>query len=321
MLSELVMFYNAENFYSPQNEQYHRNYIPKSGLKNWNEQRYLNKIFKFSKIFEYICNEIGQLPMIIGLAEIENKKVLQNMVEQDIFGGNYAFVHYDSLDERGVDTALLYDKSKLELLHSEVYSEIFDIEDGLPNTFDTTRDVLYCQFRQGNAELSVYVVHLPSKREKDVNAPKRKIILDNLKHKILNKFSHNAMENVLVMGDFNENPNDANVQNFIHSEDGSVKILINSFEELYNKKNYSTFHRSEGLLFDQIILSPSFFNPENDMGFIKAQVFNSEHLTERSRRFKGHPFRTYAGTRYLGGYSDHFPVLVEIERKKEIGNI
>ncbi len=57
------------------------------------------------------------------------------------------------------------------------------------------------------------------------------------------------------------------------------------------------------------------------MGFIKAQVFNSEHLTERSHRFKGHPFRTYAGTRYLGGYSDHFPVLVEIEIKKEIGNI
>lgn len=108
-------------------------------------------------------------------------KYFQHITEQEIFEGKYNFVHYDSLDERGVDTALLYDKSKLILLHSEVYSEIFDIEDGLPNTFDTTRDVLYCQFRYGVIELNVYVLHLPSKREKDVNAPKRKIILDKLK--------------------------------------------------------------------------------------------------------------------------------------------
>ncbi|ATC37322.1 MULTISPECIES: endonuclease/exonuclease/phosphatase [Elizabethkingia] len=320
-VSELIMFYNTENFFSPQKERHHRNYIPKSGLKNWNEERYLNKIFKFSRTFEYIREEIGQFPMLIGLAEVENDKVLQHITEQEIFEGNYDFVHYDSLDERGVDTALLYDKSKLVLLHSEVYSEIFDIEDGLPNTFDTTRDVLYCKFRYGVTELNVYVLHLPSKREKDVNAPKRKIILDKLKKRIQDKLSQNPQEKILVMGDFNENPDDANVQSFIHSGEGDEKILVNSFEELYNKKKYSTFHKSEGLLFDQIILSPSFFNLESDVKFINAQVFNSEHLKERSYRYRGRPFRTYVGTRYLGGYSDHFPVLIALKLTKQIGNI
>ncbi|NAW50514.1 endonuclease [Elizabethkingia argentiflava] len=317
MAPELVVFYNTENFYAPQLKQYPRSDIPKSGLRNWNEARYQNKLLKFTQVFNYLRLEEGLLPMLIGLAEIETNQVLEDIVNQDVFKGNYAFVHYDSPDQRGVDTALLYDKTKLELLYSEVYSEIFEGEIGMLPVPSTTRDILYARFRYGPVELSIYVLHLPSKRQKEVGMAKRKIILDKLQRKIRDKLLQNPLENIVVMGDFNENPTEANLQDFVAFNNKSEIVLINFFEELYNKKKFSTFHRSEGLLFDQIILSPAFLEQENSIEFLHAKVFDSRHLIERSphNKKRGHPFRTYAGTRYLGGYSDHFPVFIKIKIK------
>ena len=116
----------------------------------------------------------------------------------------------------------------------------------------------------------------------------------------------------MLLGDFNENPYAENM-NFLLYNDGSEKILENPFSRLYHERRYSTFYSKQGLLFDQIILSEYFYGQNSLLRFEKAEVFAHNDLRTRDGKYQGKPFRTYAGTRYLGGYSDHFPVLVELK--------
>jgi hypothetical protein len=250
--------------------------------------------------------------MIIGLAEINNQENLKDLVELEPFSNNFGIVHYDSLDERGVDTALLYDKRKISVLDSEAISFVFEKHHENPDDLDTTRDVLHCRLNYYNQKIiNVFVAHLPSKREKDINKPKRAFILDSIREKIV-KISLESRESIIVCGDFNENPTEENVMKILY-DDEKNKIFRNEFLELYHQKIYSTFHYKEGLLFDQIILSENFFEPESTIKFQQAAVFNSEKISNWDKKFQGRPFRTYSGTRYLGGYSDHYPVFVVLK--------
>ena len=110
---ELAVFYNVENLFPP-DEKFVKGESKKfSGLKKWNEWRYKHKLQRLSHVFGLMKHEKGELPFIIGLAEIADNTVLEYLIQQPVFDGRYAYVHYDSLDERGVDTALLYDSSSL----------------------------------------------------------------------------------------------------------------------------------------------------------------------------------------------------------------
>lgn len=306
---ELVLFYNVENLFSPDPKPIHKLDPTVSGFRNWDERKYQNKLHKIANVFRLIEEKEGVLPMIIGLAEINNQENLKDLVELEPFNNNFGIVHYDSLDERGVDTALLYDKRKISVLDSEAISFVFEKHHENSDDLDTTRDVLHCRLNYYNQRIiNIFVAHLPSKREKDINKPKRAFILDSIREKIV-KISQESRESIIVCGDFNENPIEENVVKILY-DDEKNKIFRNEFLELYHQKIYSTFHYKEGLLFDQIILSENFFEPETTIKFQQAVVFNSDKISNWDKKFQGRPFRTYSGTRYLGGYSDHYPVFV-----------
>lgn len=310
----LIMFYNVENLFPPDKKSTHFLDPTNSGLRNWDDKRYENKVKKIGHVFELVEEEYQILPLLIGLAEISTDIVLTDIISQSIFENNYKYVHFESMDERGVDVALLYDARKVEILHSEPISFIFEFDDPSFSSFDTTRDVLFCKVKIFDKIYNVYVVHLPSKRDKDANKPKREYILNSIKEKILEEHKEN-LEPVIVLGDFNENADDDLIKNFVSN--GENQVLNNPFSELFTEKQFSTFHHSEGLLFDQILLSKEFFTSDNQLNFQKAIVFNHLKLGSWDRKFQGIPFRTYAGTRYLGGYSDHFPVLVKFKNNKK----
>ena len=139
--------------------------------------------------------------MIIGLAEIQSDKVLQDLINLPPFFNKYKFVHYESMDERGVDVALLYDPEKIEVLHSEPISYLFEMGEGNDKYIDTTRDILYCKVKYLEEIINVFVCHFPSKREKDVNKPKRDFILKDIKKKLLKTIKVDN-EAVLVLADF-----------------------------------------------------------------------------------------------------------------------
>ncbi|WP_228383976.1 endonuclease/exonuclease/phosphatase family protein [Chryseobacterium sp. JM1] len=310
----MFSFYNVENLFLPDPKPVHRLDPTRSGLKNWDEQRYRNKLFKISHVFQLMKEENGVLPFLIGLSEVSGRKVLEDLVEMEPFNSEYGIVHYNSMDERKVDVALLYDKSKVEIIDSETITFFFEIINK-KNTenYDTTRDVLFSKIKYKGTVVNVFIAHLPSKREKDVNKPKRDFILNEIRSRIL-RIVLEEKGHVILCGDFNENPDDENLVKILYDNDHE-KVLVNPFQELFSTRNYSTFHYKSGLLYDQIILSKSLF--DNDaLNFQNAKIFNSEKISSQTRNFEGRPFRTYAGTRYLGGYSDHFPVFVQFEETK-----
>lgn len=309
---ELFAFYNVENLFLPDPPSNHRLDPTKSGLRNWDERKYRDKLFKISHVFQLMKEETGILPCMIGLSEISGRKVLEDLVKMSPFNSQYGIVHYNSMDERKVDVALLYDKSKIEIIDSEAITFFFEILDNNPENYDTTRDVLFSKVKYKEEIINVFVAHLPSKREKDINQPKRNYILGEIRNRIL-QIINVEKENVILCGDFNENPDDENLVKILF-DDTHEKVLQNPFQELYSTKNYSAFHYKSGLLFDQILLSQSFFENNSLLSFYDARIFKPEKLRSRNKMFNERPFRTYAGTRYLGGYSDHFPVFVVLKK-------
>lgn len=310
---EIVAFYNVENLFPPDPVPVHRLDPTLSGLRNWDDRKYRNKLFKISHAFQLIQEAEGVLPMLIGLSEIEGKKPLEDLLALDPLRQNYDFIHYDSLDERGVDVALLYDKTKIEIISSEPISYFFEIPDDNPANYDTTRDILFCKVKFQEQIINVFVLHLPSKREKDINKPKRDFILKDLKEKLSAPELKN--QSVIILGDFNENPDNENIVNLLY-HDITERKMQNPFQNLFKNQIFSTFHIKNGLLFDQIILSEEFFDANFPIKFKMAKVFNPEKLSTWNKKLSGRPFRTYSGNRYFGGYSDHFPVLVEFDVKK-----
>ncbi|KUJ57078.1 endonuclease/exonuclease/phosphatase family protein [Chryseobacterium aquaticum] len=309
---ELFAFYNVENLFLPDPPSNHRLDPTNSGLRNWDERKYRDKLFKISHVFQLMKEETGILPCMIGLSEISGRKVLEDLVEMSPFNLQYGIVHYNSMDERKVDVALLYDKSKIEIIDSEAITFFFEIADNNPENYDTTRDVLFSKVKYKEEIINVFVAHLPSKREKDINQPKRNYILNEIRNRII-QIVNVEKENVILCGDFNENPDDEYLVKILF-DDMHQKVLQNPFQELYSTKNYSAYHYKSGLLFDQILLSQSFFDNDKHLSFYDARIFKPEKLRSRNKIFSERPFRTYAGTRYLGGYSDHFPVYVVLKK-------
>ena len=306
--TEIVSFYNVENFFTPDPPPQHKRNPTPSGLYNWDEKKYQNKLLKIAGVFHMMEEREGVLPMLIGFSEIQGRKPLEDLAALSPFNEKYGIVHYNSLDERGVDVGLLYDKEKIEIISSEPLSYFFTVQKEDYEYFDTTRDVLFCKVKYQNILLNVFVLHLPSKREKDVNKSRREYILEDLKLKI-EEISKTSGEPVLILGDFNENPDEKMIADFLYDKDYN-KLLINPFLQLYQNEKFSTFHYKSGLLFDQMMLTRHFLENNFPLRLKEAKVFNHEKLHNWHQRFSGRPFRTYSGSRYLGGYSDHFPILI-----------
>lgn len=313
LLPEMVMFYNVENLFLPDFEFRKKEGTSNSGLKNWSKARYDLKIKNLTRVFLLVSDINGQLPMLIGLSEVQGKKPLEEIVKQSPFNNNFGIVHYESMDERGIDVALLYDKSKITIISSEPITYLFEIEDDNPENYDTTRDVLWCKAKYENEIINIFVVHLPSKRAFDINRGKRIYILKELRKRLNALAKRN--EAAIIMGDFNQNPDEDYLKDFLYNQN-QEKDIYNPFSELFKQKKFSTFYLKYGLLFDQIIISKEFINKYSfPLKFLEAEVFSISQLSNFDRRFIGKPFRTYAGSRYLGGYSDHFPVLAKFSKK------
>lgn len=305
---EIMMFYNVENLFPPDPPTHHKYDPTPSGLRGWNEYRYNNKLFKIAYVIDWVSESFGEYPLVIGLSEISSSKVLEDLTAVEVLNNRYDFVHFNSLDERGVDTALLFDRNKIEVLGTEPITFLFEIEENQEEYIDTTRDVLWVKTKYKGQIIHFFVLHLPSKRDKDVNQAKREYILTSIKNKASELVKEG--EAVVLCGDFNENPTEDSLQKMQRDSEG-LPLFNNPFVELYQHRKYSTFHYHEGLLFDQFLFTPQFYRQDFPLHFQAAHVFNHQKLSSWDRKFQGRPFRTYAGSRYLGGYSDHYPVIAE----------
>lgn len=308
-----IVFYNTENFFdiSDDPDKFENEFTP-TGSKKWTKNRYENKVGKISSVLSEIGKkETGELPLVIGLAEVENKNVLTDLVQSEHLAEfGYDFIHFDSLDERGIDTAILYRCEKVIVKKSEPIRSVFFNENRAENQ-DYTRDVLYTELTLEGKSIHLFVAHLPSRRDSGKNTVFRNQILNEIRVKIDTILEKNIESQIILMGDLNGNPNDKDAQSILKSKGETAiheKELYNPMLNMLYKKG-TLKHKGKWIIFDQILFSKYFLsNSEAKIQFHSAHIYNDRSVQEWDKKYKGMPFRTFVGTKYLGGYSDHFPV-------------
>lgn len=300
-----IGFYNLENLFDTKNDpQKLDNDFTPNGFKQWNEFKLDKKITKLSKVISQIGKEdTGTSPSLLGVAEIENRIVLESLITSDsLKNEGYDIVHYDSPDERGIDVALLYKKKDFTVLKSEAIPLYLEAEQG---GRDYTRDILYVKGTLLGSVVHILVNHWPSRRSGENETSQKRIAAAHRNREIIDKLmAEDPHVKIIILGDFNDGPHSESVKNHLVKTD-----FYNPMLYLGTKYEGSLNYRFEWFVFDQVIFSNNFVQlHENKLLYEKSDIFNDFFLTEYEGKFKGTPFRTYAGKRYLGGYSDHFPV-------------
>lgn len=308
--SYTIAFYNLENLFDIYNDatKYDDDFLPRSE-KQWTKKRYDKKVLKLGQVISKIgIDESKKSPSLVGLAEVENKNVIRDLIESNYLSEfDYDFVHYDSQDERGIDVALLYDRNVFEVTSSKTYSIYLEDEIGEQ---DYTRDILLVSGKLHSEKIHCIVNHWPSRREGEKESSHKRLKAAQKVLDIINEvYKSDPNAKILVMGDFNDNPGNDSIK-FLVQEAG----LYNPMETLLSYSRGTLNHNFQWNLFDQILFTTNFFETENNsLKFDEANIFDEKFLTQYKGKFKGQPFRTFVGRKYKGGYSDHFPVYLHLK--------
>ena len=320
-----VMFWNVENFFDWRNDSTTVSDLEFSaaGERHWTWKRFQAKANAFAKALFWVEAETGRLPDIIGLEEVENAFVLRQVLQKTALRKlDYKYVHYDSPDSRGIDVALLYRSSRLELLDSKP-CHLFAAD-----TVMATRDILLCEFQRDSAKVAVLVNHHPSKYGGAAESePRRRIAVERLRF-LADSLAAIGLDRIIAGGDFNDTP------------DNPVFGLL---EPALAPMHMDLFRRGRGTikydgkwdLIDHIYVSPALVSApmsesatDSSLGDADQQMDNGVNhpsacarmrilripflLTRDTVHSGEKPLRTYTGPRHTGGVSDHLPVLLEV---------
>jgi len=291
-----IAFYNTENLFDTIDDK-HKNdneFLP-NAKREWNTQKYFEKIAHINRVVESL-----DFPLILGLCEIENKAVVQDIIDYGKMKGRYEIIHFESTDQRGIDNAIVYDKTKLEVLDAGFIR--FD----LPSPRSHTRDIVWAKFKKGNTTFITMVNHWPSRWGGQVKSePKRLIAAQAAKNFIDSILVVDPKMKFVFMGDLNDYPNNLAPQ-MISSE--LTPMITNNSGTHEGTHNY----RGEWGVLDHIMISSN-MTKKNDL-YIKKKSGKINEFGYLLTTYKGNivPFRTYGGGKYLGGYSDHLPVSIEV---------
>ncbi len=318
-----VAFYNTENLFDIVNDSltFDDQRTP-DGKDGWNAVRYQLKIGHIAKVLSEVGREkTGSSPDLIGLCEIENYAVLEDLTTNIYLAAqDYGIIHYDSPDERGIDVALLYKKGIFLPDSFKSHRLLLFNEEG---ERDYSRDQLVVGGWLDNEYLYLLVNHWPSRSGGALRSrPFRKAAA------LLNKRILDSLllldpdAKIINMGDFNDNPVDPSLKKTL-----KVGVLKDSLQtpglynpmELFYKKGFGTLaYRDEWSLFDQIFFTRTLLSKDfKTYSFWKAGIYRPDYLITPHGRYKGYPYRTYASGVYTGGYSDHFPVYAYFIKKEE----
>jgi endonuclease/exonuclease/phosphatase family metal-dependent hydrolase len=307
-----VAFYNVENLFDTLDNPAinDEDFLPQGKL-NWNKMRYDIKLNRIAKVVNAI-EELNK-PDIVGLCEVENKAVLTDLVSLKSMD-KFDIIHFDSPDERGIDVALLYRKKVAKVLNAKPYRVNFPND---PN--DRTRDILLASLKIGKDTLHTLVCHLPSRRGgADKSAESRLTAALVARHIVDSIQKINPLAKIIVMGDMNDEPTDASLLDGLQAkstpEEAKNGKLFNPMAALKTAGEGSYMYNKKYDMIDNMIVSEGLLAGKGLLYSDKsAAIFKPEWLQEQNEKYKGSPWRTYAGSKYLGGYSDHFPVYLKLK--------
>jgi len=285
-----------------------------SSSKEWTVDRLNTKLYNLARVIRSMNKEKG--PAILGVCEVEHKSLLDSMIVKFLHDKNYKIAYKESPDGRGIDNGLIYNADLFSLL--SVKGDTIKLDDGYPTRLVLNVNLL----TRDNDTLHIYVNHWPSRRGGEEESEKNRVkAAETLRQDIESNFKRNSKSKIIILGDFNDEPNN----NSILKELKAVPFYcdttnyVETHRELYNLA-YPSFaeglgsykYRDDWNMLDQVIISGSLIDSKNIYYVCNSfEVYKPLIMVTRSGKYEGTPFPTYGGSRYLGGYSDHFPVVTK----------
>lgn len=309
----LVGFYNIENLFdtidSPDTDD--REFLPESA-KQWGTQRYMRKVDKMGQVIAALGKDLDPRGVaILGLAEVENRSVVEDLVASTpLKDRGYAVVHDDSPDRRGVDVALIHDPKRYTVYAHKSYRL------NVPDTAFRTRDQLLVSGVLDGDTTHVVVAHWPSRRGGEKRSMPMRMAAGELgRHIVDSLLAINPNARILYMGDLNDDPVNNSISVGLRATGERAMAqgatLFNPMYTPFKKGVGSLAWRDSWNLFDQIIISPGLVSGAGgDYKYYGVRVFNEPYLRQGEGNFTGYPKRTFVGDTYQDGYSDHFPVYL-----------
>ncbi len=326
----VVGFYNLENLFDiyddPQTND--QQFLPE-GSNNWTEAKYEKKLANMAHVIAEMAKENGRFHTILGVSEVENRMVLEDLVsEPEISGANYQIVHYDSPDRRGIDVALLYKPEQFNFLDSESIPFTFEGSDIDFSDTDTdyfrTRDILMVHGTIDGEHFAFYVMHLPSRgggKGGNLRSRGAEIAYAHAQ-RMTQKYPGIK---IVMMGDMNDDPTDPSMTEYLHSratlEETGEADFFNPFYTLLKDGIGSICYQNTWSLFDQILVNRSLaFAPDGGLRIRQinkgyyGRVFKKRFMETKSGQYKGYPLRTFSNGAFINGYSDHYPTYIVISK-------
>ncbi|HIB32554.1 MAG TPA: endonuclease/exonuclease/phosphatase family protein [Candidatus Marinimicrobia bacterium] len=305
-----IVFWNVENLFDLKDDKHtNDNEYILGGRKGVTEEIYQQKLANLAEVVNAL--DAG----VLGLCEIENRFVLEEL-NRAAEVRDYTIVHYDSPDRRGIDVALLVDPEEMLVLES------LPVNVMLP-TGNPTRDILYVKGTRDGIALHLFVNHWPSKyggAERSI--PLRAAAAGTLRERVEKIMMEDSLAEIVIMGDLNDEPIDPSVKIHLgaHMDNDSVGtapyILWNTMGPWHRNSAGSTYkYAGKDMVYDHLIISPGLLD-KRGLVIINGSVgvFDGEKYRQHGGKYDGYPFRFWAGNRLLGGYSDHMPVYLSVEK-------
>jgi hypothetical protein len=316
-----VAFYNLENLFDTLDDpiKNEMDFLP-GGTNLWDGKKYKEKLIHMSDVISQIGDEyVKGGPVVVGVSEVENIGVLNDLCNTPkLKASGYAPVLIEGPDVRGVDVGLIYRKEFFTFISAS--SHTLKIE-GRDNFF--TRDQLLVSGIILGDTVHFIVNHWPSRRGGEKRSAPLREAAARLTRSIVDSITNvSPNAKVFVMGDLNDNPSDASLMKHLKAagklELASTMGLFNPMYKIFKTDgNGSGAYRDSWHLFDQIIVSNGLLGDDKStLKLYQTLIFNRNFLKQKEGNFAGYPLRTYVGSAYQGGYSDHFPVYMFLIKQK-----
>lgn len=319
-MTAVVGFYNLENLFDTlDSEDTHDAEFLPDGERAYDSEKYYQKLENMASVISKIGTDFHPDGCaVLGISEVENKAVVDDLVkESSIADRNYQVVHYQSPDERGIDVALIYNPTYFTLISSKTFFVL------PPDTTDRTRDQLLVTGELNGERIHIIVVHWPSRSGGEKRSePNRAAAADVGRTIIDSILAAEPNAKIFYMGDMNDDPTNTSVEDHLISTSKINKakdgVLFNTTGPLFKEGIGTLAWKDAWNLFDQILISPALIGEDySTWSFFKTKVYNESFLIQSSGPWKGYPFRTFSGSTWQGGYSDHFPVYSVLLKEQD----
>jgi len=299
--------YNVENLFDTINDPTKNdNEFTPNTEKNYNTDRYFKKIENISSVIQSINK--NELPEIIGLVEVENKSVLKDLVaSNNLKSGNYQIIIEEGPDPRGIDCAFLYRPDVFKYINHKTLPVIFPFANN-----SRTRDILYIKGMVHKDTLHVFVNHWSSRRGgAEKSEPKRIMSAKVLRENIDSILSKDTQAQILIMGDFNDEPSNASLKKILSAGKASDTLpMVNLMYEISEEGKGTYYYKGEYNMLDNFVVSKNLTTKTKKFRLYKNQgwIYKPEFICFTHKNGDKAPSRTYGGNNFYGGFSDHFPI-------------